>query len=418
MQADTGHSEAKTSAAKKETKNGTATTHDASASKIEPKGATSDPFQIRDTITGVTYDLRSQAFSSGAYVDPASISKSSLARANKLNSLLLRASEAGDVDKVKEALDSLKYGNLIADVNVKELCDFTPLHNAVGEGHLEVVRLLLEKGANVGAVTTEERTPLHMACYNGNKEIIECLVAKGSNINQQEKDGNTPTHILAERGWSEALSFLLEKNPDLSIKNIYGLTAPEVSTSIEIKKMFPSLGTDQGYNRTVVDKIILHNNRADVVKSIMFKKRLLANAPADVKKEEIKAPSKETTEAENRRMRIIEATRRIREVVIAPCEDKKSVGPDDFQPIKPLGKGSFGQVFLVKHKSSGKLYALKMLDKAKFMSRNLFRYAATERDVLSYSDHPFIVGLHYAFQTAKRLCLVLDYCPGYFPPNT
>jgi serine/threonine protein kinase len=44
--------------------------------------------------------------------------------------------------------------------------------------------------------------------------------------------------------------------------------------------------------------------------------------------------------------------------------------------------------------------------------QNILRYALTERNVLGYINHPFIVGLHFAFQTSAKLCLVLDYCPG------
>ena len=40
------------------------------------------------------------------------------------------------------------------------------------------------------------------------------------------------------------------------------------------------------------------------------------------------------------------------------------------------------------------------------------RYAQTERNVLSSIDHPFIVKLHYSFQTVENLFMVIDYCPG------
>lgn len=46
------------------------------------------------------------------------------------------------------------------------------------------------------------------------------------------------------------------------------------------------------------------------------------------------------------------------------------------------------------------------------MGQNLVKYAKTERDVLSYTKHPFIVGLKYAFQTPEKLFLILDYAPG------
>ena len=46
------------------------------------------------------------------------------------------------------------------------------------------------------------------------------------------------------------------------------------------------------------------------------------------------------------------------------------------------------------------------------MGQNLVKYAKTERDVLTYMRHPFIVGLKYAFQTPEKLFLLLDYAPG------
>jgi len=62
-----------------------------------------------------------------------------------------------------------------------------------------------------------------------------------------------------------------------------------------------------------------------------------------------------------------------------------------------LGSGSFGEVYLVRKKSSGIFYAMKVLSKDKIVSNNLVKYAQTERNVLSYIEHPFIVNLNYAF---------------------
>ncbi len=45
------------------------------------------------------------------------------------------------------------------------------------------------------------------------------------------------------------------------------------------------------------------------------------------------------------------------------------------------------------------------------MNNNLVKYAKTERDVLTYVKHPFIVGLKYSFQTPEKLFLLLDYAP-------
>lgn len=92
--------------------------------------------------------------------------------------------------------------------------------------------------------------------------------------------------------------------------------------------------------------------------------------------------------------------------------DDDKVGPSHFLPLKVLGSGSFGEVYLVKERRSGKLYAMKVLSKERIMGQNLVRYAKTERDVLSYTRHPFIVNLNAAFQTRTKLYLILDFCPG------
>ncbi len=77
----------------------------------------------------------------------------------------------------------------------------------------------------------------------------------------------------------------------------------------------------------------------------------------------------------------------------------KKVGAHSFEPIRQIGKGSFGQVYLVKKRGAvpEKLYAMKVLRKEHIIGQNLVKYALTERNVLSKTKHPFIVGLNYAF---------------------
>ena len=81
-------------------------------------------------------------------------------------------------------------------------------------------------------------------------------------------------------------------------------------------------------------------------------------------------------------------------------------------PLRKLGRGSFGDVFLVKHRVSGKLYAMKTLSKRNKLEDSWLRYVTTERNVLAYTENPFIVKLHYAFQSRTKLFLIIDFCPG------
>lgn len=81
-------------------------------------------------------------------------------------------------------------------------------------------------------------------------------------------------------------------------------------------------------------------------------------------------------------------------------------------PLKLLGSGSFGEVYLVGELSAGELFAMKVLSKQKILGQNLVRYAKTERDVLPSTTHNYIVSLNYAFKTKTKLFLILDFCPG------
>ncbi len=67
---------------------------------------------------------------------------------------------------------------------------------------------------------------------------------------------------------------------------------------------------------------------------------------------------------------------------------------------------------MVAKKDTKQLYALKVLHKSKIIGNNLIKYALTERNVLSLTNHPFIVKLMYAFQTDEELFLIMEYCPG------
>jgi len=85
---------------------------------------------------------------------------------------------------------------------------------------------------------------------------------------------------------------------------------------------------------------------------------------------------------------------------------------DSFKMIKVIGKGSFGKVFLVRENQTGEMFALKVLRKDNIIKRNQVEHTRTERSVLGYVKHPFIVGLNMAFQSKDKLYFVLDYCAG------
>uniref|UniRef100_A0AAY3ZTR1 Ribosomal protein S6 kinase n=1 Tax=Denticeps clupeoides TaxID=299321 RepID=A0AAY3ZTR1_9TELE len=93
------------------------------------------------------------------------------------------------------------------------------------------------------------------------------------------------------------------------------------------------------------------------------------------------------------------------------------VGIENFELLKVLGTGAYGKVFLVRKVSghdSGKLYAMKVLKKASIVQKaKTAEHTRTERQVLEHiRQSPFLVTLHYAFQTETKLHLILDYVNG------
>ena len=80
--------------------------------------------------------------------------------------------------------------------------------------------------------------------------------------------------------------------------------------------------------------------------------------------------------------------------------------------VRVLGRGAFGKVSLVQHKTSQEKYALKTLNKKMLVAVKQSKGAITEREVLKQKGHPCIVRLYWAFQDDESLHMVLDYLPG------
>ena len=85
---------------------------------------------------------------------------------------------------------------------------------------------------------------------------------------------------------------------------------------------------------------------------------------------------------------------------------------EDFQLIKVVGRGSFGKVYLAKKKDTGKIYAIKTLKKDFIIRTNQVNNTKIERDIMQQITHPFVVKLHYAFQSSECLYFVTDFLNG------
>jgi serine/threonine protein kinase len=154
---------------------------------------------------------------------------------------------------------------------------------------------------------------------------------------------------------------------------------------------------NSGYVRQVLFHTLLHNSREDYVNRIM--RKLMQKV----------STKDEKAFSERPRFQEKPKSKKVPEMFLMP---PSKVGPADFRGVAQLGRGSFGEVYLVEKIDTGEQYALKVLKKEKVLGNNLVRYAFTERNILLHISHPFIVKLNYAFQTPEKLVMVMDYCPN------
>eukprot|EP01062_Namystynia_karyoxenos_P066308 TRINITY_DN60270_c0_g1_i1.p1 TRINITY_DN60270_c0_g1~~TRINITY_DN60270_c0_g1_i1.p1 ORF type:complete len:744 (+),score=247.49 TRINITY_DN60270_c0_g1_i1:94-2232(+) len=90
----------------------------------------------------------------------------------------------------------------------------------------------------------------------------------------------------------------------------------------------------------------------------------------------------------------------------------KAPALQDFELLVVVGVGSFGKVLKVRHKGDKRIYAMKVLQKDNIVKNHMVPHTKAERDILEAIDHPFIVKLHYAFQTRHQLVFILDFLTG------
>ncbi len=172
---------------------------------------------------------------------------------------------------------------MIADLNHRGLDNWTPLHFAANEGHIEVVKeLLSHPDIEREPISSINRTPLHLAAMRGHTNIVRMLIeSKGMpeiDRNAKDFDMNTPLHYASEYGHFESIIYLIkEAQADPSINNKFGYTPSDIAHNMKIRQLFDSLvprhvveqSMGQGYGRTAVNGVLRHNDRINTVQRLM-----------------------------------------------------------------------------------------------------------------------------------------------------
>eukprot|EP01138_Halocafeteria_seosinensis_P006531 gb/GECG01006676.1/.p1 GENE.gb/GECG01006676.1/~~gb/GECG01006676.1/.p1 ORF type:complete len:412 (+),score=66.38 gb/GECG01006676.1/:1-1236(+) len=106
---------------------------------------------------------------------------------------------------------------------------------------------------------------------------------------------------------------------------------------------------------------------------------------------------------------------RDRSQTVGWARKETKVTMEDFDLVKVLGRGSFGKVIAARKNNGedkGTIYAIKILNKKVLQEREQIEHTQAEREILESIDHPFLVGLKYAFQTPTKLYMVLPMYNG------
>jgi len=131
------------------------------------------------------------------------------------NISILKAAQEGNIEAVKQHLAAG------ADVNAKDENGWTPLNSAAVKGRNQIVKLLIEKGADLNA-----GTPLIFAATDGHMEVVELLIANGADVNAKTNDqlGGTALHMTSNLGHKKAVELLVAAGADVNAKMLHGMT--------------------------------------------------------------------------------------------------------------------------------------------------------------------------------------------------
>ncbi len=115
-----------------------------------------------------------------------------------------------------------------------------PLHMAAWNGKVEIVRMLIDAGADVNAQDDEEDTkctPLHYAAFNGHEEIVRMLIDAGANLNVQNGSDSTPLHDAAQNEQVKVIKILIDAGARKDIKDEWGQIPYDIVETSKLKNL-------------------------------------------------------------------------------------------------------------------------------------------------------------------------------------
>jgi len=148
-------------------------------------------------------------------------------------------------------------------------------------------------------------------------------------------------------------------------------------------------------------KVTLENYYSNLIAQHGERKQRLAKLEASLKDEAL-------TESQRQEKRALHAQKETEFLRLK----RSRLGVEDFEALKVIGRGAFGEVRLVQKKDTGHVYAMKVLRKADMLEKEQVAHVRAERDVLVEADHQWVVKMFYSFQDHVNLYLIMEFLPG------
>ena len=175
------------------------------------------------------------------------------------NTLLHIASDCCQLEVIRLVIERK------ADINIRDVNSNTALHHAAISGSVEIIEILLDKGMCVDVKNKELSTPIHLSALHDNLEATKALVERGASLDNAKIHGKTPLLLAARYGKIEVLRYLTEIGADINIRDAKGRTAlhhAAISRSVEIIKILLDKGMSVDL-KNAEDSTPLHISAAD-----------------------------------------------------------------------------------------------------------------------------------------------------------
>lgn len=164
-----------------------------------------------------------------------------------------------------------------ANFNIRRSEGFAPIHFAVRNNHVGLIRLLINKGININIQSFSGATPLHESARTGNMEVMRLLLDNGAGVNIADARGNTPLHIgIPVRVHREAALLLLSRGADPNLRNEIGDTplhsAIKMGRHLEIIQTLLENGSDVHIRNMLGETplyIAVQESRSDLISLLL-----------------------------------------------------------------------------------------------------------------------------------------------------